>query len=120
MTDHPHTVLIVDDDEDIRDILREVLTDEGFSVEMARDGQEGLDRLRSGVFCLVLLDLMMPRKDGWAFRAEQQLDPLIRDVPVVVITASGAARLELLGGIKAVLHKPMSYDAILTTVRAHC
>lgn len=115
-----HAVLVVDDDISIRETLCEVLADEGYDVSAAADGQEALDLLRSGKrFCLVLLDLMMPRKDGWAFRLEQQADPAIKDVPVVVVSASVLADKTALGAVE-VLQKPVSFGEILQAVQAHC
>ena len=70
-------VLIVDDDNDVRSALAELLEEEGFSVEGAANGREALALLRGGTVhpAVILLDLMMPGMDGWDFRHEQMRDP---------------------------------------------
>jgi CheY-like chemotaxis protein len=115
-------VMIVEDDDEIRELLAEMLADGGYEVSTARNGEEALALLRSsprpGV---ILLDLMMPVMDGWQMRAEMLADPALADIPVVVV--SGAADL---GGdghaLKAsrVLTKPVKWPVLLESVRAHC
>jgi len=83
-------ILVVDDDPDIRDSLREVLEDEGYSVACVGNGREALEYLhREPRPSVILLDLMMPIMDGWQFRREQKRDPAIADIPLIVITATG-------------------------------
>src|ERR671932_609153 len=80
--------LIVEDDEDIRDLLSTLLTVLGFEVREANNGQVGLEALRSGWKPdLIVLDLMMPVMNGWAFRAEQRKIDGLREVPVIVLSA---------------------------------
>ena len=82
------SILIVEDDSDLREALSEVLRDEGYSVESAADGREALDRLRRDLRpSLILLDLTMPVMNGWQFRAEQRRDPALSEIPVVVLSA---------------------------------
>ncbi len=116
-----HSVLVVDDDKDIREIICDVLNDEGYRTVAAADGEEALELLRhGGPYCLVLLDLMMPVKDGWTFRQEQQADPAIADVPVFVVTAAGSPDRTQLGAIKGILHKPVNFKDLLGAVQAFC
>jgi len=83
-------VLLVEDDRDVRASTTESLEDEGFAVVGAETVDEGLDRLRQGMSpAVILLDLMMPVRNGWDFRREQLADPALRHIPVVIITASG-------------------------------
>lgn len=83
-------ILVVDDDPDIVDMLREALESAGHRVVTARDGLEGLERLRTVQPSLILLDMRMPRMDGWEFaRAARERG---NTAPVVVITAAGDAR----------------------------
>jgi CheY-like chemotaxis protein len=77
-------VLIVDDNDDVREILGRRLMRAGFDVSSAADGQQALAKLRTGHWDLILLDLMMPVMDGFEFLAAAQLHPF--DPPVVVIT----------------------------------
>jgi CheY-like chemotaxis protein len=116
------TVLVVDDDVDIRITLTQVLEDEGCQVVSAANGAEALAALRSGAQpCLVLLDLMMPVCDGIEFRAVQLSDPQLARIPVVVITADREA-LERAQEIEAagVLAKPLTVDALLDAIERHC
>ena len=76
---------MVDDDEDTRSGIAELLRLDGYSVAEAGDGQEALEYLHEQQRpCLVLLDLQMPRTSGWEFRALQERDREIADIPVVV------------------------------------
>jgi len=87
---HAAEILVVDDDPDIRESLREVLEDEGYAVACVGNGREALDYLhREPRPRVILLDLMMPVMDGWQFRREQKRDPAIADIPLIVITATG-------------------------------
>jgi CheY-like chemotaxis protein len=82
-------VLIVDDDRDIREVLGELLTDEGFDIEAAWNGAEAMKRLQAGLRPnVIILDLMMPVMDGLAFRAEQKQNPELADIPVIGVTAA--------------------------------
>lgn len=110
------TVLVVDDERDIREAMAEVLKDEGYEVVDAPDGAEGLRQLRAHHPSLVLLDLMMPGMNGWEFCAARKRDPDLSDIPVVVISALGRV-----SGIDACafLQKPFELDALVSTVREY-
>ena len=83
-------ILVVDDDPDILDMLREALEGAGHRVVTAGDGLEALERLRTDRPSLIFLDMRMPRRDGWEFaRAARERG---NTAPVVVITAAGDAR----------------------------
>src|SRR5262245_30059499 len=87
--DHAHRVLVVEDNGGARDSLVMLLQAEGFEAEGVENGREALHVLRGGYdACLILLDLMMPIMDGWAFRVEQRHDPELADIPVAVLTAT--------------------------------
>ncbi len=86
----PRRVLLVEDDADLREALCEALTDSGLHVISAIDGSEGLLRLREARPDVVVLDLMMPKLDGWQFRVAQRNDPMLATTPVVVISASNS------------------------------
>jgi CheY-like chemotaxis protein len=84
------TLLIVDDDEDIVDTVRMVLSRRGWQVEAAADGAVGLERLRSGLRPkVVLLDLMMPGINGWQFCDALRAEPELSHIPVVIISGAG-------------------------------
>src|SRR5690606_10740757 len=90
----PKKILIVEDDPEIREALVELLESEGYWVDCKINGQDALDYLQEeasprgkGLPSIILLDLMMPVMDGWRFRAEQQKDPVLNQVPIVVMSA---------------------------------
>jgi CheY-like chemotaxis protein len=84
-------VLVVDDDEDIRESLADALRECGYEVAVAINGRDALGKLRDGIRpAIILLDLMMPVMDGWQFRAEQAEDATLADIPVIIISAAGA------------------------------
>jgi CheY-like chemotaxis protein len=119
---HELSILIVEDDDDIREAMAVFLETEGYRVVQARDGEEALRHLRSSErFCLVLLDLFMPVKNGWEFRAEQLNDPAIAHVPVVIISADRSApqKAANLGAIGCMV-KPIDFTRLLDTVATHC
>jgi CheY-like chemotaxis protein len=100
-------VAVVEDDEDIRDLVVQLLADLGFDSVGFADGRAALDGLRQGPAALpsvILLDLEMPGMSGWEFRREQLADPLLARVPVVV--ASGADPR----GIPADAYLPKPYE----------
>ncbi len=82
-------VLVIDDDEGIRNALAELLELSGYSVAVAADGQEGVELLEVGLEPnAIVLDLMMPRMDGWTFLERLRADPRFHDTPVVVASAA--------------------------------
>ena len=112
-------ILVVDDDPDIRESLREVLEDEGHATVTVTNGREALDYLRSGKRpCVILLDLMMPVMDGWQFRREQKQDPTIADIPLIVITATGK-RPVLIDADELVM-KPLDLTRLFEAIERYC
>ncbi len=109
-------VLIIDDDQDIREALAIVLESEGYEVAAASNGREGLDQACGRHPDVILLDLMMPVMDGWQFRAEQEKRPDIAAVPVVAISACGS-RPEI--GEARFIPKPCDIEVVLEAVRCH-
>ena len=85
-----HSVLVVDDDLDIRSALIDVLEDHGFEAKGAINGRDALDKLQAAGEekpCLIVLDLMMPVMDGRAFRETQLGKPALAGIPVLIISA---------------------------------
>ena len=110
------SVLVVDDESDIREAVSEVLVDEGYVVHGAGDGVEALRKARAHHPDLVLLDLMMPGMNGWEFRAAQRNDPELSDIPVIVLSALGrVAGMDAAGFIQ----KPFDLDDLLSAIRRH-
>ena len=118
--DGPSTVLVVDDDFDIRQMLSLALELDGFRVLSAANGEEALSLLRQGPRAeLILLDLMMPVMNGSQFRTEQRRDPDLWAIPVVVLTGNGSAG-NAVAGAAGYLRKPIDVDDLLATVRTVC
>ena len=115
------TILVIDDDDDIRAVLAMVLDEAGFRVVTAANGREALERLRGDPRPdVILLDLMMPEMDGYQFRAEQQRDPALRAIPTLIVTAGTVTpRVEELGA-EAILRKPVSLRRLVDTIRRFC
>ncbi len=98
------TLLVIDDDECIRSALAEILELSGYHVAVAADGQEGVDLLEVGLEPnAIVLDLMMPRMNGWEFLSRIRRDPKFQDLPVVVTSAVTGDRPS---GADACLQKP--------------
>jgi CheY-like chemotaxis protein len=113
------SVLVVEDDDDLRDVVGVTLERHGFQPIGARDGQEALELLAQGPLpSLILLDLMMPRMSGWEFRRRQLADPAMAAVPVVVMTATRTLD-EAAIHADDILRKPLSLQALLETVKRH-
>lgn len=110
------TVLVVDDDPDLRTSLCDALEDAGYTTAQAHNGRDAIDWLgRHKLPALILLDLNMPVMTGWEFLDHKQVDPAISQVPVVVITAIGNAKKAAVSA-SAVLHKPVTLDELLDVV----
>ncbi|HET9598274.1 MAG TPA: response regulator [Anaeromyxobacteraceae bacterium] len=112
------SVLIAEDDTDIRSALASILRSEGYRVVSACDGREALDLLRGGLRPdVILLDLMMPVMTGAEFRTAQLADPALAHIPVVVLSADGRFREagRLLGAAEA-FAKPFDVAALLSTI----
>jgi CheY-like chemotaxis protein len=117
---HHCPVLIVEDDADLRDMMAQLLSLEGFSAATVSNGRDALEYLRNGARPdVILLDLMMPVMDGWEFRRRQQADPAMADVPVIVLSALDQSRATDVSA-NAFLKKPLDFDRLLALVRTYC
>ena len=113
-------VLVVEDDEGLREMMAQLLTLEGSQTATVANGEEALAYLhRSAKPEVILLDLMMPVMDGWEFRRHQQADPGLAGVPVIVLSALDQARAANVEG-SAFLKKPLDFDRLLDLVRQYC
>lgn len=112
-------VLIVEDDADLREMMAQLLTLEGFHAETVANGRDALEYLRRGDLPdLILLDLMMPIMDGWEFRRIQIEDPRLASLPVIVLSALEPSRTPDFGGA-TFLTKPLDFDRLLELVRLY-
>ena len=117
------TILLVEDDQDIRETLIELLEGEGYNVVYAENGQVGLDKLSkfTSLPNLILLDLMMPIKDGFQFCLEKDSNPKISHLPVVVMSADGHIREnQQRVDAHAYLRKPLDIYEIIDIVQKYC
>ena len=115
------SVLVVDDDPDVRGLLETYLELEGFDVLTATNGCDALARLRHARPSVILLDLMMPVMDGVEFRRQQQEQPLIRDIPVVCLSARHDARQTAAAlGLTDCVTKPFDLERLIGVLRRHC
>lgn len=112
------SVLVIDDSDEVREALDFILTNAGYLVETAPGAAEGLTKMRASRPSAVVLDLMMPEMDGFAFRAEQLADKQINDIPVVVYSAAYDIR-QMAAHIDAAAYveKTQEISALLTAVR---
>lgn len=118
MGDTKHTVLLVEDEEELREGMRDALEFNGYSVVAAEDGQTALDQLgRIDHVCVVLLDLLMPGMNGWDFFAKLRSLPVFANVPVVVHTSAPSRAPQ---GVTRVLQKPVKLEQLLAVVREFC
>jgi len=121
---HPghRPVLVVEDDEDVRDAVAASLRDEGYVVAEAENGRLALEWLQSNADpCLVLLDLWMPVMTGMELREVMAQDPRLAAVPLVVVSAAGDARAwaQQMGAI-GFLRKPLDLHDLIATVERYC
>jgi CheY-like chemotaxis protein len=116
-------ILIVEDAPEMVILLRQLLEEEGYSVDVAMNGQEALDFLRGkkNLPFLILLDLMMPVMDGFQFRQEQEKDVRLASIPIVIMTADGNIESkELKVGAKGAIKKPMDIKTVIEVVHRFC
>ena len=114
------SILIIDDENNLRDTLREILATEGYDILEARDGREGLEHLRDGSPDLILCDWKMPVAGGEEMLAELNRRDLTRNLPVIVMTAHGTGQNAMKSiqlGAYEFLTKPIDFDELIATVR---
>ena len=114
------SVLVVDDDPNLVRLMSRFLKLEGFAPVPAANGKEALAYLRGGGDAsVIVLDLRMPVMDGWTFRIEQRRDPVLADIPIVVLSGlemDGIHEMEA----AASFHKPVSFPEVVGVVRRLC
>jgi len=112
-------ILVIDDDQDSRDLLRRTLESDGHHVTTAAGGKEGLELARKIQPSLITLDVMMPDLDGWAVLKELKTDPDLRDVPVMMVTIEGGKDLGYTLGAVEHLTKPVDREQLLQLAHRH-
>ena len=112
-------ILIIDDEQDMLDLLRPRLEAAGYEISTALDGQEGLNKAREEKPDLILLDVMMPKMDGYQVCRFLKFDEEYKHIPIVLLTARGQAQDKETGkkvGADGYLTKPFEKDALLDTI----
>lgn len=119
MTSSPqHTVLIVEDEEDLREMMMVALEMNGYAVVTADEGKEALQKLESIERpCLILLDLLMPGMNGWDFFEKLREIPAYSSVPVIV---HSSAPDRAPAGVTRVVRKPLLFNELISLVREYC
>lgn len=113
------SVLVVDDDPDVRRLICQGLASAGFTVTGVRHGREALDHLRlSALPDLIVLDLVMPVMDGWEFRRQQVADPVFSAIPVLILTVVEAPLMPT--GAAAYIKKPFDFPRLINIVSILC
>lgn len=113
------TVLVIDDDEDFCTSMRELLSGRGYAVETCASAESALERLsldRPNPPCAIVVDLRMPEMDGYSFLAACEVEPRLRAIPVIVVSAFGDPT-----GIEAdFISKPVNISRLLRSLQAAC
>jgi len=115
-----HRVLVVDDDNDIRETIRDILLGEGYGVATAKNGRDALDVLdtmAAELPCLILLDLLMPVMNGVELLEHRKGDARLAHIPVIVVSAGSMAKPPE-GTV--VMRKPVQLGLLLDAVKQHC
>ena len=118
MISNSKTILIVEDDLDIREAMVELLEGEGYKVLTAADGDKALAVLQTQLPDLILLDLMMPIKDGFEFRREQLANVKFKNIPVIIMTADSNIENKKSNMMaNDFIKKPLEIDSALLTIQ---
>lgn len=111
-----HSVLVVDDDPSVRDLLADALTEAGHRVDAAADGEQALSRLRDGFApCVVLTDVRMPGMDGFELSRAARRDPQLASIPIVMMTGD-----RVLSFTSPARDKPFSVPELDSVVQQAC
>ena len=114
------TILCIEDEQEMIDLIRLILSRRGFEILGANGGKEGLEAIRREHPDLVLLDLMMPEMDGWEVYQQMKADSATRDIPVIVVTAKAQSIDKVLGlhiaKVDDYIAKPFSPQELLNSV----
>jgi CheY-like chemotaxis protein len=109
-------ILVIDDELDIRESLRELLVDEGYDVELAANGREGLAQARRRRPSAIILDIIMPVMSGGEMYAALQADPVLATIPVIISTSDPSRAPS---GV-LLMRKPVDLPRLLTAIAAIC
>ncbi len=113
-----HTVLVVEDELELREMMRDALELNGYAVVTAEDGQDALDKIGDiEHLCLVILDLLMPVMNGWDFVEKMRQRAEWAAIPIVVHSSAPAPPST---GVTRVIQKPMLFERLISIAREYC
>ena len=110
-------ILLIDDDPDTRELCLRYLEKSGFDVITAENGQEGLHLARLEKPDIITLDVMMPGKDGWSTLQEMKQDPLLREIPIIMLSIISEQEMGYSLGAADYLTKPVEWHRLGNTIR---
>lgn len=116
----PQKVLIIEDESNLRNLVASILQIEGFETSTAPNGLEGKEKAKSEIPNLILLDVLMPKSNGYQIATELSLDPKTRDIPIVLMTGTSqvvGGGIEISTPAKGKLHKPFGKDDLVGIVK---
>lgn len=113
-------VLVIDDDAAVRDLVSRYLVKEGFRVQTASSGEEGLELARRTKPEAITLDLLMPGVDGWSVLTQLKADPGLANIPVVIVTILDNQDMGYTLGAADYLTKPIDQQRLVSIIRRHC
>jgi CheY-like chemotaxis protein len=120
--EHTGTILIVDDEPNIREVLWSLLTEEGYLLDSAENGYDGYEKARKLIPDLILLDVTMPVMDGFEACRKIRTEPPLAQVPIIMITAladAGSRRRSIESGANDFISKPFDLDELLAKVKKY-
>ncbi len=115
-------ILVVDDEKDLVDLIKLKLIASGYDVNEAYDGAEALDKIKSNPPHLVLLDVMMPKLNGYQVCRELKKSDKLKHIPVIMLTAKAQESDKFWGvevGADDYMTKPFEFDDLLKTIKKH-
>src|SRR5438093_9331513 len=113
------TILVIDDDPTVHDLMRRFLTKEGFRVAIAPDGKQGIQMAREIKPNLITLDVLMAEMDGWSVLTALKGDPEIADIPVIILTMFDNKEMGYALGAADYMTKPINRDRLVHVLRKH-
>jgi len=112
-----HHILVIDDDEHIRDLMERLLSREGYKVSVASSGEQGLEMARAINPDVITLDVLMPGQDGWSVLSQLKSDPELANIPVVMQSILDESNKAFMLGANDYLTKPINRSQIIEVVR---
>ncbi|CAN1209874.1 response regulator [Tumidithrix helvetica PCC 7403] len=118
LSEHRKTILVVDDDENIRKLLRQELESKGYFVREACDGADAIEQVKKSKPDLITLDVLMPEIDGYALASMLKKDPVTMDIPIIIVSILDGAERGYHLGVDRYINKPINSELLLSEVEA--